>query len=127
MSLGTDSSLGPASKYVGSVLTVKSVVLVLFFLCLCIVFADTQPKTYMESEDEPEGFTGEQEAQKTVGQRQDTLSSSVPAPTPTPVPRDKRGEELTFAETGHHRVFMFAKSNTFIQLDGNRIPTFQLR
>lgn len=81
----------------------------------------------MESEDEPESFRGEQEAHKTVGQRRDTLSSSVPAPPPLTVPLDKRGEELTFEETGHHRVFMFAKSNTFIQLDGNRIPTFQLR
>ncbi|KAJ9577003.1 hypothetical protein L9F63_006440, partial [Diploptera punctata] len=48
-------------------------------------------------------------------------------PTPPPVPLDKRGRELTFEETGHSKVFMFAKSNTFIQLDGNRIPSFQLR
>ncbi|XP_069674286.1 axotactin isoform X2 [Periplaneta americana] len=48
-------------------------------------------------------------------------------PTPPPVPLDQRGQELTFEETGHHKVFMFAKSNTYIQLDGNRIPTFQLR
>jgi len=81
----------------------------------------------VESEDEPESFTGKQESQKAVGQRRVTHVSSVPAPPPPPVPLDKRGEELTFAETGHHRVFMFAKSNTFIQLDGNRIPTFQLR
>nr|CAD7256084.1 unnamed protein product [Timema shepardi] len=47
--------------------------------------------------------------------------------TKAPVPLAERGEELTFAETGHHKVFMFAHSNTFIQLDGNRIPTFQLR
>jgi hypothetical protein len=44
-----------------------------------------------------------------------------------PVPHDQRGEELTFPETGYQRVFMMAKSNAFIQLDGNRIPTFQLR
>lgn len=81
----------------------------------------------MESEDEPENFIGKQESQKTVEQHRVTHVSSVPAPPPPPVPLDKRGEELTFAETGHHKVFMFAKSNTFIQLDGNRIPTFQLR
>ncbi|XP_046663141.1 neurexin-4 isoform X3 [Homalodisca vitripennis] len=44
-----------------------------------------------------------------------------------PVPLEHRGIELTFAETGHHKVFMMAKNNAFIQLDGNRIPTFQLR
>lgn len=81
----------------------------------------------MESEDEPESFIGKQESQKTVGHRKVMHASPVPAPPPPPVPLDKRDEELTFAETGHHKVFMFAKSNTFIQLDGNRIPTFQLR
>ena len=99
---------------------------------MCIVFLDTlppylQPETYVDSEDEPESFIGKQESQKTVGHRKVTHVSPVPAPPPPPVPLDKRGEELTFAETGHHKVFMFAKSNTFIQLDGNRIPTFQLR
>lgn len=44
-----------------------------------------------------------------------------------PVPLQNRGDELTFEESGHHKVFMFAKKNTFIQLDGNRIPNFQLR
>lgn len=43
------------------------------------------------------------------------------------VPITERGVELTFPETGYHKVFMMAKSNAFIQLDGNRIPTFQLR
>lgn len=44
-----------------------------------------------------------------------------------PVPLEHRGVELTFPETGHHKVFMMAENNAFIQLDGNRIPTFQLR
>ncbi|XP_039285298.1 LOW QUALITY PROTEIN: neurexin-1b-like [Nilaparvata lugens] len=44
-----------------------------------------------------------------------------------PLPLEERGIELTFPETGHEKVFMMAKSNAFIQLDGNRIPTFQLR
>lgn len=44
-----------------------------------------------------------------------------------PIAPNDRGAELTFAETGHFTVFMMAKNNAFIQLDGNRIPTFQLR
>ncbi|XP_050531839.1 axotactin isoform X2 [Daktulosphaira vitifoliae] len=44
-----------------------------------------------------------------------------------PIAFDDRGAELTFAESGYHTVFMMAKNNAFIQLDGNRIPTFQLR
>lgn len=45
----------------------------------------------------------------------------------TPVPDDQRGAELTFAETGYEKTFMFAKNNTFIQVDGDLISTFQLR
>lgn len=45
----------------------------------------------------------------------------------TPVPREERGPELTFQETGKHKTFMFAQSNTFIQIDGDIIQTFQLR
>ncbi|KAK0086828.1 hypothetical protein PV326_005433, partial [Microctonus aethiopoides] len=52
---------------------------------------------------------------------------SPPEPTRPPVPKDKRGKELTFMESGHEKTFMFAQSNTFIQLDGNGIKTFQLR
>ncbi|KAI5716611.1 hypothetical protein M8J76_009357 [Diaphorina citri] len=44
-----------------------------------------------------------------------------------PVPLHERGIELTFAETGLDTTFMMAQMNAFIQLDGNRIPTFQLR
>lgn len=44
-----------------------------------------------------------------------------------PIAPSDRGAELTFAETGHYTVFMMAENNAFIQLDGNRIPTFQLR
>lgn len=36
-------------------------------------------------------------------------------------------KELTFMESGHEKTFMFAQSNTFIQLDGPGIKTFQLR
>ncbi|KAL6432320.1 hypothetical protein ACFW04_006749 [Cataglyphis niger] len=50
-----------------------------------------------------------------------------PKPTEPPVPRHQRGKELTFMESGHEKTFMFAQSNTFIQLDGSGITTFQLR
>jgi hypothetical protein len=43
------------------------------------------------------------------------------------VPKDKRGPQLTFQETGNENTFMFAQSNTFIQIDGDIIQTFQLR
>ncbi|KAK9892824.1 hypothetical protein WA026_022286 [Henosepilachna vigintioctopunctata] len=38
-----------------------------------------------------------------------------------------RGPMLTFQETGNGNTFMFAQSNTFIQIDGDIIQTFQLR
>ncbi|XP_011062628.1 PREDICTED: uncharacterized protein LOC105150935 isoform X2 [Acromyrmex echinatior] len=50
-----------------------------------------------------------------------------PKPTKPPVPKHLRGKELTFMESGHEKTFMFAQSNTFIQLDGPGIKTFQLR
>ncbi|CAG9857429.1 unnamed protein product [Phyllotreta striolata] len=40
---------------------------------------------------------------------------------------EDRGPELTFPETGNETTFMFAQSNTFIQIDGDIIQTFQLR
>lgn len=43
------------------------------------------------------------------------------------LPIGDRGVELTFAETGHIKVFMMVRGNAFIQLDGDAIPTFQLR
>ncbi|KAK2576796.1 hypothetical protein KPH14_005433 [Odynerus spinipes] len=50
-----------------------------------------------------------------------------PQPTRPPVPKEERGKELTFMESGYEKTFMFAQSNTFIQLDGSGIKTFQLR
>lgn len=44
-----------------------------------------------------------------------------------PIPPSDRDRFLTFAESGHHQTFMFAKDNTFIQLDGDIIQRFQLR
>jgi hypothetical protein len=69
------------------------------------------------------------------------IISTEPTPLPTnetqtqhpktstlaPVPQDARGPELTFAETGYEKTFMFAQNNTFIQMDGELIQTFQLR
>lgn len=43
------------------------------------------------------------------------------------VPKVQRGPQLTFQETGNQNTFMFAQSNTFIQIDGDMIQTFQLR
>ncbi|XP_057659616.1 axotactin isoform X2 [Diorhabda carinulata] len=40
---------------------------------------------------------------------------------------EDRGPVLTFQETGDETTFMFAQSNTFIQIDGDIIQTFQLR
>lgn len=44
-----------------------------------------------------------------------------------PVPHELRGPELTFEETGREKTFLFAANNTFIQMDGDLIQTFQLR
>lgn len=44
-----------------------------------------------------------------------------------PVPTELRGSELTFEETGYEKTFLFADNNTFIQMDGDLIQTFQLR
>lgn len=55
------------------------------------------------------------------------LPTRRPPPTEPPVPLKDRGHELTFAETGHQKVFMMARSDAFIQVDDHRIPTFQLR
>ncbi|KAI5645545.1 laminin G domain-containing protein [Phthorimaea operculella] len=58
----------------------------------------------------------------TVNISSTTYATSIP-----PIPPSDRDRFLTFAETGHHRTFMFAKDNTFIQLDGDVIQRFQLR
>lgn len=42
-------------------------------------------------------------------------------------PRKIDRQELTFMESGYEKTFMFAQSNTFIQLDGSGIKPFQLR
>ncbi|KAI8426442.1 hypothetical protein MSG28_005270 [Choristoneura fumiferana] len=55
------------------------------------------------------------------------ISTSTYATAIPPIPPSDRDRFLTFAESGHHRTFMFAKDNTFIQLDGDIIQRFQLR
>ncbi|XP_049874531.1 axotactin isoform X2 [Pectinophora gossypiella] len=55
------------------------------------------------------------------------VSLSTYATVIPPIPPSDRDRFLTFAESGHHRTFMFAKDNTFIQLDGDVIQRFQLR
>lgn len=58
-----------------------------------------------------------------------TTGTSVISTIPkgSPVPNELRGSELTFEETGHEKTFLFAQNNTFIQMDGDLIQTFQLR
>ncbi|CAG5025078.1 unnamed protein product [Parnassius apollo] len=55
------------------------------------------------------------------------ISTSTYATIIPPIPPSDRDRFLTFAESGHHQTFMFAKDNTFIQLDGDIIQRFQLR
>ncbi|XP_059053874.1 axotactin isoform X2 [Achroia grisella] len=55
------------------------------------------------------------------------ISTSTYATIIPPIPPSDRDRFLTFAESGHHRTFMFAKDNTYIQLDGDIIQRFQLR
>lgn len=60
-------------------------------------------------------------------QTQEAWSLHSSSSTLAPVPDELRGSELTFKETGYEKTFMFAKNNTFIQMDGETIQTFQLR
>ncbi|XP_045536292.1 contactin-associated protein like 5-3 [Papilio machaon] len=55
------------------------------------------------------------------------MSTSTYATIIPPIPPSDRDRFLTFAESGHHQTFMFAKDNTYIQLDGDIIQRFQLR
>ncbi|XP_013140264.1 PREDICTED: contactin-associated protein like 5-3 isoform X2 [Papilio polytes] len=55
------------------------------------------------------------------------ISTSTYATNIPPIPPSDRDRFLTFAESGHHQTFMFAKDNTYIQLDGDIIQRFQLR
>ncbi|XP_050508450.1 axotactin [Diabrotica virgifera virgifera] len=57
------------------------------------------------------------------GQNMYTSTSTIPPMEES----QERGPELTFQETGDETTFMFAQSNTFIQIDGDIIQTFQLR
>lgn len=60
-------------------------------------------------------------------------TTTQPAPVISQIPLDEsvpyelRGPDLTFEETGHEKTFLFAQNNTFIQMDGDIIQTFQLR
>ncbi|KAH9638999.1 hypothetical protein HF086_000925 [Spodoptera exigua] len=58
----------------------------------------------------------------TVNVSTSTYATAIP-----PIPPSDRDRFLTFAESGHHQTFMFAKDNTYIQLDGDIIQRFQLR
>ncbi|XP_041986307.1 contactin-associated protein-like 5 isoform X2 [Aricia agestis] len=66
--------------------------------------------------------TSTSSAATTVNITSSTYTTVIP-----PIPPSDRDRFLTFAESGHHRTFMFAKDNTYIQLDGDIIQRFQLR
>ncbi|XP_075160242.1 axotactin isoform X2 [Haematobia irritans] len=65
--------------------------------------------------------------ESSVAQPSYTLSPAYGDSETSPVPFEQRGPELTFAETGQEKTFVFAENNTFIQIDGDIIQTFQLR
>lgn len=67
-----------------------------------------------------------------IGELQSTTTnpptiSIVPPDEPTSHDTDGGGSDITFDESGHEKTFLFAKNNTFIQMDGELISTFQLR
>ncbi|XP_055383495.1 axotactin isoform X2 [Condylostylus longicornis] len=55
------------------------------------------------------------------------IQTQIPPDQNRPQPSESNDPELTFEENGTEKTFMFAKNNTFIQLDGEIIQTFQLR
>lgn len=59
-------------------------------------------------------------------------STSTNPPTVSIIPPDEPvanggASDTAFDESGHEKTFLFAKNNTFIQMDGDLIQTFQLR
>lgn len=48
-------------------------------------------------------------------------------PPDEPVANGGSASDIAFDESGHEKTFLFAKNNTFIQMDGDLIQTFQLR
>ncbi|KXJ81218.1 hypothetical protein RP20_CCG020865 [Aedes albopictus] len=81
----------------------------------------TQPPVQQLTTANSPSTTVQTQTQEALSQR---YSSSSTQP---PMPDELRGSELTFKETGYEKTFMFAKNNTFIQMDGETIQTFQLR
>lgn len=82
---------------------------------------ETQPPVQQLTTANSPSTTVQTQTQEALSQR---YSSSSTQP---PMPDELRGSELTFKETGYEKTFMFAKNNTFIQMDGETIQTFQLR
>lgn len=88
-------------------------------LILILVCSDTLP-TYLKTTTKDPLVT--EIPTSTISQ---TMISQIPSD--QPIPNELRGSELTFEESGHEKTFLFAQNNTFIQMDGDLIQTFQLR
>lgn len=86
-----------------------------------LMAAETQPPVQSSSTTDSPSTTVQTQTQEALSQRYSSSSTLAP------VPDELRGSELTFKETGYEKTFLFAKNNTFIQMDGDTIQTFQLR
>ncbi|XP_062553411.1 axotactin-like isoform X3 [Armigeres subalbatus] len=87
----------------------------------CTNETQTQPPVQQLTTTDSPSTTVQTQTQEVLSQRYSSSSTLAP------VPDELRGSELTFKETGYEKTFMFAKNNTFIQMDGETIQTFQLR
>lgn len=98
-------------------------------LRLCPTYIDTLPTYLQTTTKDPAAVTEAPLLTTTFGSAAAAAaaSGSTDIPRDQPVPNDLRGSELTFEETGHEKTFLFAQDNTFIQMDGDLIQTFQLR
>lgn len=66
----------------------------------------------------------------TITEAPSTTTNQPPisiVPPNEPVANGGVASDITFDESGHEKTFLFAKNNTFIQMDGDLIQTFQLR
>ncbi|XP_055621269.1 axotactin isoform X3 [Toxorhynchites rutilus septentrionalis] len=87
----------------------------------CANETQTQPPVQQLTTTSSPSSTPRTQTQETLPQQYSSSSTMAP------VPDEMRGSELTFKETGYEKTFLFAKNNTFIQMDGETIQTFQLR
>ncbi|XP_065086426.1 axotactin isoform X2 [Ochlerotatus camptorhynchus] len=87
----------------------------------CTNETQTQPSVQSSSTTDNPSTTVQTQTQEALSPRYSSSSTRAP------LSDEMRGSELTFKETGYEKTFLFAKNNTFIQMDGETIQTFQLR